>query len=59
MSANTIILILFISLAVCLAAFIMTVAYFLYQCKHLDIILENYLKKDLKDTDNQDIYETR
>lgn len=59
MSANTIILILFISLAVCLAAFIMTVAYFLYQWKHLDIILENYLKKDLKDTDNQDIYETR
>ena len=59
MSADTIILILCISLAVCLAAFIMTVAYFLYQWKHLDIILENYLKKDCKDTANQDIYETR
>ncbi|MBD5444525.1 MAG: HAMP domain-containing histidine kinase [Lachnospiraceae bacterium] len=59
MSDKTIILILFILLAICLAALIVTVAYFLYQWKHLDIILENYLKKDLRDTDNQDIYETR
>lgn len=59
MSDKTIILILCILLAVCLAAFILTVAYFLFQWKHLDTILENYLKKDLRDTDNQDIYETR
>ncbi len=59
MSTNTIILILCISLAICLAALIVTVAYFLFQWKHLDIILENYLKKDFRDTANQDIYETR
>lgn len=59
MSDKTIILILCILLAVCLAALIVTVAYFLYQWKHLDVILENYLKKDFRDTSNQDIYETR
>lgn len=59
MSDKTIILIICILLAVCLAALIVTVAYFLCQWKHLDIILENYLKKDFRDTDNQDIYETR
>lgn len=59
MSDKSIILILCILLAVCLAALIVTAAYFLYQWKHLDIILENYLKKDFRDTDNQDIYETR
>ncbi len=59
MSDKTIILILCILLAVCLAALIVTVAYFLYQWKHLDVILENYLKKDFRDIANQDIYETR
>lgn len=59
MSPKTIIFILSIALVICIAALIMTVTYFLYQWKHLDIILENFLKKDYKDMHNQELCETR
>lgn len=59
MTSKTAVLILCIALAICLAALITTVIYFLRQWKQLDIILENFTKKNHQDTDNQELRETR
>lgn len=59
MKPETIIFVLALMLALCLTALVITAVYFLYQWKHLDIILENFLGGKYKDTDNRTLLDTR
>lgn len=59
MKPETIILILVISLILCAAALVISIAYFLLQWKKLDHILESYQSGNYDDTALHDLYETR
>ncbi|MCM1124589.1 MAG: hypothetical protein NC416_18595, partial [Eubacterium sp.] len=59
MTERFVILILAVCLALCLAVLALSTAYFLWQWKKLDHILDRFQKENIFQKENYDIAETR